>query len=186
MQLYIYGLSIPHGSNRSSLQGRRWFPLPPSNCYCFLCPLDSECCTAPLTILQPRVHDESVIKVWMVVEDSLKPKPQPFFLSHSFYSFESSDQLGLSWGENSLQWKWHLGGYSSLQLSLATKGWVGHVCLWCTWKLFGSAHYVCRMLQVLKRKTCGLAGGHFAECVVMCVERMRKNRKVAGSDLYKS
>lgn len=43
-----------------------------------------------------------------------------------------------------------------------------------------------RMLQVLKRKTYGLTGGHFArKCVLSCVERRRKkNQKDAWGQIY--
>lgn len=73
----------------------------------------------------PGYNDKSVIKVWKIVEHSLKPKPQLVLLSYPFYGFESSDQLGLSWGKKSLQWKMTSWGCSRLQLFLATKGRVG-------------------------------------------------------------
>lgn len=48
----------------------------------------------------------------------------------------------------------------------------------------GSAHYVYRMLQVLKRKTYTLIGVHFAECISSCVLRGWEKTERSQGQIY--
>lgn len=134
---------------------KRRFPSDLNHCP-FPCPLDSECRSAPL-----GYDDRSVMKAWIRVEGSLKPRPQSVLWSQLFYSFESSDLLGLSCGEGSLQRRMMFWGCFRLQSHWSPKDRRTRVCPdGC--ENSGSAHCAYRTLQVAKIKTyCSIKIFHF-------------------------